>query len=918
MESYILIAEDDPAQVKLIENGLKDFKTDYSLLFAKNGQEAYEMALSYKPVLILMNWTMPVMSGIESTELIRSHRVSQHIPILFITGRAIEENIKEVFSVGANDYIEKPIQRSTLILRVSALLNLSNFQKKQQEYIEEIKSQNEELKVLAESLKLANDEIKKSEQKYRLLADNFPNGIIYTVDKELKTTFVAGQELKNAGVPEELCLNKTPYDAIETFGTPPELAAKVAYHYEKTFEGTSQYFESHLYDSYYANWTTPVVNEQGIVEQILAVSQNITEGKKARKKLEEQERFLDKLFHTIPSLLYVFDPQEEQVTWVNEKVFEFAGYRSEEVKKMGIEIWTLVHPDELAEVREQLKVLQTAKSGDVVTMEYRLKHRNGYYLWVKGFFSVLEKDRDGKVRKVLSYLQNINRHKLSEIKLLENETFLKKMMELSPNNIYIIDAISKESIYANQTAWSLLGYTQEEAQKYGQDFIPMITHPDDMPTVQKHLGTHLRMKEGDVVELTHRVKDAKGSWHWLLSKEVVFKRQTDGTPAQILGTAQDITAIKEIEIELQKNKDFIETITKLSPNFIYVFNIKERKYSYFNRHPLLHLGYSTEDIDAIGKDFLAKVIHPEDLPKTLKYIESFKDRKDNECVEYAQRMKDPNGEWRWLLSSEFIFTRDSNGEPIEIIGSAQDITEVKAYEQKLVKINESKDRVLATVAHDLRNPIQSIKGMVYIFRKQFEGLDEDDYEMLDMVDSSCQKAINLIEELLEISELENDGYNLHLMPCEINHFIRQTLRPFEEKLSAKKLTLFYEFIEEEVHAQINDRKFFRVFENLITNAIKFTPEGGVITIKTAVNQENVRIEISDNGIGIPHELQPIIFDKFSKAGRRGLGGEKSTGLGMSIVKQIVELHHGEIWLESEEGTGSTFFIELPLSHTYIT
>ena len=178
------------------------------------------------------------------------------------------------------------------------------------------------------------------------------------------------------------------------------------------------------------------------------------------------------------------------------------------------------------------------------------------------------------------------------------------------------------------------------------------------------------------------------------------------------------------------------------------FDLNQLKFTYFNRHLLVHLGYSDEQIQEMGNDFLFKIIHPKDFTATVEYAKSFKDKRDDEVTEYVKRLKGADGKWHWMHSSELIFNRTASGEPVEIIGSAQDITEVKEYEQKLLKINESKDRVLATVAHDLRNPIQSIKGLVYVFRMQFEGLTDDDYEMLDMVDSSCQKAINLIAELL--------------------------------------------------------------------------------------------------------------------------------------------------------------------------
>ena len=111
---------------------------------------------------------------------------------------------------------------------------------------------------------------------------------------------------------------------------------------------------------------------------------------------------------------------------------------------------------------------------------------------------------------------------------------------------------------------------------------------------------------------------------------------------------------------------------------------------------------------------------------------------------------------------------------------------------------------------------------------------------------------------------------------------------------------------------INTDKFTRVIDNILTNALKFTPLGGKININISKSNTIALLKIEDNGIGIPLHLQALIFDKFTTAGRRGTSGEKSLGLGMSICKKIVALHQGKIWFESKDNTGTTFFIELPL------
>jgi two-component system sensor histidine kinase VicK len=146
----------------------------------------------------------------------------------------------------------------------------------------------------------------------------------------------------------------------------------------------------------------------------------------------------------------------------------------------------------------------------------------------------------------------------------------------------------------------------------------------------------------------------------------------------------------------------------------------------------------------------------------------------------------------------------------------------------------------------------------------------------------------------------------------LHEFLEKSLEQFEQKAVKNSIRFTKAFDKNIKSIDINENEFVRVIYNLISNAIKFTPAGGEIKITTKIlNDDNLSIEISDTGVGISQELIPIIFDKFSKAARAGVGGEKSTGLGMWIVKHIVELHGGEISVSSREKAGTTFAIILP-------
>ncbi len=241
-----------------------------------------------------------------------------------------------------------------------------------------------------------------------------------------------------------------------------------------------------------------------------------------------------------------------------------------------------------------------------------------------------------------------------------------------------------------------------------------------------------------------------------------------------------------------------------------------------------------------------------------------------------------------------------------------DITKLKNDEERLEKLNYEKDRILYAVAHDLKNPLLNFKALLDLIKSGTLKKGEEQ-EVFRLMTRDHEHSINLIAELLDIGRLEDENFVLKKDAVDLNAFLAKSIEQFEKAAEKKKILFTKSFDGQLSPVFINETEFVRVIQNLISNAIKFTPSGGEIRIKTkAVPGNKVSIEISDTGIGISKELLPIIFNKFSKARRKGIDGEKSTGLGMWIVKHIVTLHGGEISLRSLENNGTTFTILLPV------
>ena len=234
------------------------------------------------------------------------------------------------------------------------------------------------------------------------------------------------------------------------------------------------------------------------------------------------------------------------------------------------------------------------------------------------------------------------------------------------------------------------------------------------------------------------------------------------------------------------------------------------------------------------------------------------------------------------------------------------VIEIKEKNLEIERSSDFKSQLLGTVAHDLRNPIAAVETMAMVM--EMDEIDAELQENLNMIKASCVQARTIIDELLESARNANTAEFITVR-TELNQFIEEIINKWENQKGSKTIELIGRVVPAWV--QLNHEKFQRVMDNLIGNALKFSRERSNIEIDLSKRDHHIIIEVKDQGIGIPSDKIPIIFEAFTKAGRPGLKGEQSTGLGLSIVKQIVEKHNGTIEVESEEGKGSIFRVTLP-------
>lgn len=250
-----------------------------------------------------------------------------------------------------------------------------------------------------------------------------------------------------------------------------------------------------------------------------------------------------------------------------------------------------------------------------------------------------------------------------------------------------------------------------------------------------------------------------------------------------------------------------------------------------------------------------------------------------------------------------------------------EITFRKNIEQELIKAtlkadeaNNAKSEFLANISHELRTPLNSIIGFTKILLR---GYSAEHYEKrLSNILSSGEHLLHIINDLLDLSKIEAGKYEFLMETFSVNRLINDTLIFVTEQANDKKINL-------RLQSQVGDdfvftgdeKKIRQIMINLLSNALKFTPENGSVTINVSANSENLIISVKDTGIGISKEFQKYIFEKFTQVNSGLKRGNEGTGLGLAITKKIVEAHGGTIVLESDIGVGSDFIINLPLNYS---
>jgi PAS domain S-box-containing protein len=362
------------------------------------------------------------------------------------------------------------------------------------------------------------------------------------------------------------------------------------------------------------------------------------------------------------------------------------------------------------------------------------------------------------------------------------------------------------------------------------------------------------------------------------------------------------------------------TSKEVGVNFKYFFwsiaNLKDKEEWYYSNSIKNITGFSERELKHLP-DGLQSLIHEDDLHSVKKKLLESEENPSKNLLVLTYRINTKEGNTIWL-NEEINFIRDEKGKIIKSISFGSDISKIKTEELKLKQscdryqdLNSAKDKFISIVSHDLRSPFTSLLGFSEILLNEDSLPESEKKEYLEYIYDSSKIQLQLINYLLDWSRLQTGRLQIEPRKINVRDLVSNCVSVLTGTAIRKKINLKVE-IDKNLYFYVDERLIIQSITNLISNAIKFTPSNKSVVVSAAKFKEGmIEIIVQDEGLGISEKNQSKLFQIDQKLILVGTDGEKGTGLGLTLVKEIVEKHNGDIWFYSQLNEGSEFHISLP-------
>jgi len=339
----------------------------------------------------------------------------------------------------------------------------------------------------------------------------------------------------------------------------------------------------------------------------------------------------------------------------------------------------------------------------------------------------------------------------------------------------------------------------------------------------------------------------------------------------------------------------------------FIYDVAARRVVYVNpAYDLVLHGHRPQANEELSQ-LLAR-LHPEDRTYLSHYWTMWVRGQMQDEVEL--RLLTPGQPAQWFCLTPY-WERTATG-TVLVAGSLRDISVAKRYQENADSFNTRKNATLEILSHDLSNTFVLVQQITAYLREEVTVPAESRVEeMLRVLETTSRESLQMIQDLVNLEFLSSVNTDLKRDRVEVGAALSPPLEELQRRQDLLGHRFEYTLPREPVYVQLDVNKMTQVLTNLVSNAVKFTPDGGHIAVQIEPCPDCVRIQVVDDGVGIPEALQPHLFERFTKARRPGLRGEQTTGLGLALCQTIVDWHHGHLTVASREGQGTTFTIELP-------
>jgi signal transduction histidine kinase len=240
-------------------------------------------------------------------------------------------------------------------------------------------------------------------------------------------------------------------------------------------------------------------------------------------------------------------------------------------------------------------------------------------------------------------------------------------------------------------------------------------------------------------------------------------------------------------------------------------------------------------------------------------------------------------------------------------------SEIERQNKKLVQLNEEKNEFLGMAAHDLRNPLSGIKSVASLLESDEKLTEEELQKYVEIIGLSADRMVKLIDNLLDVNAIENGSNHLNIELIDMHEPTKRAVNNFEKLAEKKEIRIKAQLNCDSMLVMADEDAVQRILENLISNAVKYSPRGSTVEVGTQLQENKMELSVKDEGPGIPEEEQQHLFKRYSRLSTKPTGNEGSTGLGLFIVKNLVEEMNGGVRCESQPGEGAEFIITLPIA-----